>query len=166
VIPQPLRLLRYHTPHIVRGAQQSLVRGPLPLGLRLVLRALENNGLELRRPLPRPISQLSLRHPAKPLAARRPKVSPATSYTFALFSIKNIHFITRPQSRHRSTHASGRRPAAALPRPGAASGWGTTHIGRPDYGPGGEPEIPSENSPHSSVLVGGVRQRRSCALGS
>jgi hypothetical protein len=36
--------------------------------------------------------QLSLRHPAKPLAARRPKVPPATSYTFALFSIKNIHF--------------------------------------------------------------------------
>jgi hypothetical protein len=32
-------------------------------------------------------------------------------------------------------------------------------------GPGGEPEIPSENSPHPSVLVGGVRQRRSCALG-
>jgi hypothetical protein len=30
--------------------------------------------------------------PAKPLAARRPKVPPATSYTFALFSIKNIHF--------------------------------------------------------------------------
>ena len=42
--------------------------------------------------VPRPISQLSLRHPAKPLAARRPKVPPATSYTFALFSIKNIHF--------------------------------------------------------------------------
>jgi hypothetical protein len=41
------------------------------------------------------ISQLYLRHPAKPLAARRPKVPPATSYTFALFSIKkNIHFFS------------------------------------------------------------------------
>jgi membrane-associated phospholipid phosphatase len=36
---------------------------------------------------------------------------------------------------------------------------------RREDGPGGEPEIPSENSPHPSVLVGGVRQRRSCALG-
>ena len=30
---------------------------------------------------------------------------------------------------------------------------------------GGEPKIPSENPPHPSVLVGGVRQRHSCALG-
>ena len=52
--------------------------------------------------------------------------------------------------------------------PTATVGWHTTRgappIGRPDYGPGGEPEIPSKKSPHSSVLVGGVRQRRSCAL--
>ena len=44
------------------------------------------------------------------------------------------------------------------------TGWRTTHRSAL-YGPGGEPEIPSENSPHPSVLVGGVRQRRSCALG-
>ena len=41
--------------------------------------------------VPRLILQLYLGHPAKPLAVRRPKVPPATSYTFALFSIKNIH---------------------------------------------------------------------------
>ena len=44
------------------------------------------------------------------------------------------------------------------------TGWRTTHRSAL-YGPGGEPETPSENSPHPSVLVGGVRQRRSCALG-
>jgi len=58
--------------------------------------ALENNGLELRRPSAN-FWQLYLRHPANgqsrsPVAARRPKVPPATSYTFALFSILNIHF--------------------------------------------------------------------------
>jgi hypothetical protein len=44
--------------------------------------------LSLSLDVPRPISQLylrrnlgPLRHPAKPLAARRPKVPPATSYT-------------------------------------------------------------------------------------
>ena len=50
--------------------------------------ALENNGLENRPPSAN--SQLYLRHPAKPLAARRPKVPPTTSYTFALFSLKTI----------------------------------------------------------------------------
>jgi hypothetical protein len=47
--------------------------------------ALENNGLENRPPSAN--SQLYLRHPAKPLAARRPKVPPPTSHTFALFSL-------------------------------------------------------------------------------
>ena len=37
------------------------------------------------------------------------------------------------------------------------TGWRTTHRSAL-YGPGGEPEIPSENSPHPSVLVGGVRR--------
>jgi hypothetical protein len=63
-------------------------RGPLPLGLRRRFWKTTDSSSDV----PRPISQLSLRHPAKPLAARRPKEPPATSYTFALFSIKNIPF--------------------------------------------------------------------------
>ena len=45
-----------------------------------------------------------------------------------------------------------------------------THRSGPDYGPGGEPEIPSKNYPQSSQSwyrgsQESVRQRRSCALG-
>ena len=38
-------------------------------------------------------SQLYLVHRQSELVARRPKVPPATSYTFALFSLNNIHFL-------------------------------------------------------------------------
>ena len=37
-------------------------------------------------------SQLYLVHRQSQLVARRPKVPPATSYTFGLFSLNNIHF--------------------------------------------------------------------------
>ena len=54
---------------------------------------LENNGLELRRPSVNVRNSVLTAPPAKPLATRRPKVPPATSYTFALFSIKNASVV-------------------------------------------------------------------------
>ena len=74
--------------HRLRGAhrQQSLeaLCHWALLSLPLVS-ALETNRLENRPPSAN--SQLFLRPLAKPLAARRPKVPPPTSYTFALFSL-------------------------------------------------------------------------------
>ena len=54
----------------------------------------KNNGLENRPPSAN--SQLYLRHPAKPLAARRSNVPPATSYTFAIFSPSTSIYLCRP----------------------------------------------------------------------
>jgi len=75
-----------------KASRPSLCHWAL-LSLPLVS-ALENNGLENRPPSAN--SQLYLRHPAKPLAARRSNVPPATSYTFAIFSPSTSIYLCRP----------------------------------------------------------------------
>jgi len=84
----------------VSTTPKESARSCLPLPSIVVLHALENNGLENRPPSANFATLLTAPGKAarRSSAARRPKVPPATkvpsatSYTFALFSIKNIHF--------------------------------------------------------------------------
>jgi hypothetical protein len=85
------------------------------------------------------------------------ELSAATSFTVALYQ-------TPPWSMPCTF-----RPRVALRWPMGSPGRMAPLLGGDPVGVVFRPEdltgCPSENSPHPSVLVGGVRQRRSCALG-